>query len=213
VKIYSKFVPIIFMGLLGVVFLVSLFFFVFSENWVRRVLFFPHVGRTKVVGEERFLPDLGSEEANVMLLVNEIVSGPYKYENLPVIPVDTKIKSAILHDHILYVNFSNGIFKINKLVLISPRQILQAFADSVLYNFPDVKKVVVFIEGHQVSNYSEANRLHFYKYLKDFIIIDITDLGRYVAALKNNPLLEYCAGLKSNTDFENGIVFSADIIE
>jgi hypothetical protein len=213
VKIYSKFVSLIFTGLLLIIFLVSVFLFAFSENWVRRVLFFPHVKSTKVAGEERFLPDMGSENANVLLLVNEIVSGPYKYGNLPAIPVGTKVLSAMLHDNILYVNFSNGIFQIDKLVLISPRQMLQAFADSILYNFPGVKKVYVFVEGLPVSNYSEANRLHFYTYLKDFIITDLANFGKEVSRLRGNPLLEYCAGLKSNDNFENGIGFSAEILE
>ncbi len=212
-KIYSKFVSFIFAGLLVVIFLASVFLFAFSENWVRRVLFFPHVKSTKVIGEERFLPDMGSENANVLLLVNEIVSGPYKYGNLPVIPVGTKVISAMLHDDILYVNFSAGIFNIDKLVLISPRQMLQAFADSILYNFPGVKKVFVFVEGRPVSDYSEMNRRHFYAYLKDFIITDLTKLGPEVSRLRHNPLLEYCAELKSNENFVNGIGFSADIIE
>ena len=212
-KIYSKFVPFIFAGLLAVVFLVSVFLFAFSENWERRVLFFPHVKSTKVTGEERFLPDMGSENANVLLLVNEIVSGPYKYGNLPVIPVGTKVISAMMRDGILYVNFSDGIFQIDKLVLISPRQMLQAFADSIIYNFPGVKKVFVFIEGRPVSDYSELNRRHFYTYLKDFIITDLTRFGPEVARLRHNPMLEYCAGLKSNDNFADGIGFSADILE
>ncbi|MBN1799157.1 MAG: GerMN domain-containing protein [Spirochaetales bacterium] len=212
-KVYVKFLPYLFGGLFISVLLASIFLFAFSENWAKRVLFFPHVNSTKIIGEARFLPDLGNQKDNVMLLVDEIMAGPYKYGNLPVIPETTKLKSAIIDNDILYVNFSKEVFKIDKLVLITPKDMLQAFANSVCYNFPGIKKVYFFIEGLPVSDYSEINKLHFYKYLKDFIITDITQLGKQVSRLKDNPILEYCAGLKAHDNFQNGIAFSADIIE
>ena len=141
------------------------------------------------------------------------MAGPYKYGNLPVIPETTKLKSAIIHNDILYVNFSKEIFNIDKLVLISPKDMLQTFANSVLYNFPSVRKVFVFIEGSPVSDYSEINKLHFYKYLKNFIITDLDQLGEQVARLRTNPLLEYCAGLSAYDNFKDGITFSVEIIE
>ena len=165
-KVHVKFLPYIFGGLFVVILLTSIFLYAFSENWIKRVLFFPHVNSTKVIGEERFLPDLGKQKDNILLLVDEIMAGPYKYGNLPVIPETTKLKSAIIHNDILYVNFSKEIFNIDKLVLITPKDMLQTFANSVLYNFPSVRKVFVFIEGSPVSDYSEINKLHFYKYLK-----------------------------------------------
>jgi len=213
VKVYVKFLPYIFGGLFVIVLITSIFLFAFSENWVKRVLFFPHVNSTKVIGEERFLPDLGNEKDNLLLLVDEILAGPYKYDNLPVIPENTRLKSAIIHNNILYVNFSKEIFNIDKLVLITPKDMLQAFANGVLYNFPGIKKVYIFIEGMPVSDYSELNKRHFYKYLKDFIITDIAQLGEQVARLKSHPLLEYCAGLRAHDNFQDGIRFSVEIIE
>ena len=212
-KIYFKLIPYIFGGLFVAVLLVSLFFFAFSEKWVKRTIFFPYVNSTKVTGEERFLPDLGNERENIMLLVDEILAGPYKYGNLPVLPERTRLKSAILHDGILYVNLSKEIFYIDKLVLITPKEMLQAFADSVIYNFPGIQKVFVFVDGMPVADYSALNKAFFYKNLKDFTIGDISRLGEFVARLKNNPLLAYCADLKANSDFRNGITFSAEIIE
>jgi hypothetical protein len=213
VKIYFKFIPHIFGGLFLAVLLVSLFSFALSKEWIRRIIFFPHVNSTKVIGEERFLPDLGNQRENVMLLVDEIVAGPYKYGNLPVIPERTKLKSVILQNGILYVNFSKEIYYIDKLVLITPKEMLQAFTDSVLYNFPEIQKVYIFIEGKPVSDYSELNKVFFYKNLKDFIIEDISKLGECAAKLKNNPILEYCADLKANSHFLNGITFSSEIVE
>jgi hypothetical protein len=213
VKVYVKFLPYIFGGLFFAILITSIFLFAFSENWIKRILFFPHVNSAKVIGEERFLPDLGNQKENILLLVDEIMAGPYKYGNLPVIPENTKIKSVIIHNDMLYVNFSKDIFNVNKLVLITPKEMLQAFANSVFYNFPNIKKVYVFIEGLPVSNYSELNRLHFYRHLKSFIITDIEQLGVQVARLKSNPLLEYCAGLRAHDNFQDGIAFSAEILE
>jgi hypothetical protein len=189
-------------------FIVSLVFFLAIDQWQRRVLFFPEVNSKKFVSEIRYLPEAGRDAGNIRLLLEDILLGPSNYGNALVLPDKTRLLSMMLEDNILYVGFSKGIYQLDS-DLFEPREMLQAVADSVFFNFPGVKKVYFFIEdqNNEGQELSDLPLLHLVDRKMDFakmLIPHLGDLSDTMRFLSANPLTPR-SGLERNIfAFQNG---------
>ncbi len=113
----------------------------------KRVLFFPQGEARKLAGETRFLPRRRNIEDNIQLLLEELILGPATPNYQRVVPQDLEIESVILKQTSLYINFSQEMIFAAASLHQTLDEMIQAVGKSVLYNFPRVKKLYVFVEG------------------------------------------------------------------
>jgi hypothetical protein len=140
--------------LAGGVFLLA---FVFSlgiyllagERFVRRTLFFPGPDSHLLAGEERLLPLRRDREANILLLVEEIVLGPARPDHRRVLPRRTQVISLLLRHGTVYLNFSREALFPEEEVQSSVQERLQAVANTIRFNFPAVRRLQIAIEGQE----------------------------------------------------------------
>jgi hypothetical protein len=135
-------------GLLAASLLISLLAFLLPGSArAKRVLFFPQGEARKLAGETRFLPRRRSLEDNIELLLEELILGPATPNYLRVVPQDLEVQNVILKQGTLYINFSREMLSAAAAMNRTIDEMIQAVGNSVLYNFPRVKKLYVFVEG------------------------------------------------------------------
>jgi hypothetical protein len=143
-------------GLLLASLLVSLLIYLFP-NSSKRVLFFPLGEDRRLVGETRFLPRRKGLEENIRLLVEEIILGPATPNYQRVVPQDLTVQNVILVQNTLYLSFSKEMLFAAAELNQTVDEMIQAVGNSVLYNFPGVKSLYVFIEGQLPGNRPEGS--------------------------------------------------------
>ena len=117
-----------------------------------RTLFFPLSTRmglpdsASLRGETRSLPNKKNIEEDVQLLVEDLVLGPLLPENAPFLPPATRIESVVYDRGKLYINISRDFVEENP-EWVSIEDQLQAVANTVLFNFPRIKNLFLFIDG------------------------------------------------------------------
>ena len=149
--------------LLLVICLSAVQYIYFKDKLERRVLFFPTVSSIKLEGEERLIP-LKKGEAALRILLDEIVLGPVVPNHVRILPKETRITSLLWRKDSVYVNFSNHILFADGEINYSYKEILHAVGNSILFNFPRVKRLYIFIDG-QIPRISagEIEEIHFLK--------------------------------------------------
>lgn len=134
-----------------------------KDKLERRVLFFPTVSSARLVGEERLVP-LKKGEAAIRILLDEIILGPVLPDHVRILPKETRITSLLWRRDSVYVNFSNHILLTRGEINYSYEEILHAIGNSILFNFPGVKRLYIFIDG-QIPRIGagEIEEVHFLK--------------------------------------------------
>jgi len=128
-------------------FFLSLGLYLFSEDNVRRVLFFPKQNSKKLVSEVRYLPRMETEEEDIQLLVEEIILGPSRENHEILLPKGVNVESVMLRDGVLYLDLSEAIV-LNEIKLrLGFEGSIKVLSNTVMFNFRDIKKVFIFING------------------------------------------------------------------
>jgi len=124
-----------------------------ADKQTKRTFFFPEkslknkTDTLKLSGENRFLPIRNSMADDIRLLVEDIILGPTLYTHERLVAKDTRLISLLLNQGILYLNFSSALLEPNAQVAFPLAFQIQALGNTVLFNFPGLTKVYVFIEG------------------------------------------------------------------
>jgi hypothetical protein len=111
------------------------------------MLFFPEHITGNLSGEVRTVIRNSSLEETLGALVREIVLGPMSVKHARVFPSATKIRSVVLRDHRVYLDFSSDILFLGDDVKISFEESVRAVERAVRYNYPGLTGIVVTIEG------------------------------------------------------------------
>ena len=146
-----------------VVCLSAVHYFYCRDKLERRVLFFPTLSGTKLVGEERLVP-LKKGEAALQVLLDEIILGPVLPNHVRILPKETRVTSLLWRKDSIYVNFSNHILFTDTETNYPCEDILQAVGNSILFNFPSTEHLYIFIDG-QIPGIrgGEIEEVHFSK--------------------------------------------------
>jgi len=138
-------------------------YFYCKDKLERRVLFFPTVSSARLAGEERLVPLKKGEDA-VRILLAEIILGPVLPNHIRILPKKTRVTSLLWRKDSVYVNFSNHILNTDGEINYSYEEILFAAGNSILFNFPRIKHLYIFIDG-QIPRISavEIEEVHFLK--------------------------------------------------
>ncbi len=145
--------------LFGAAFLASLIlFFADDQRWTRRVLFFPVLNAIQLAGEERLLLKKDSMEEDIESFVRDLILGPKQHGHLSVLPSSVTIESILLRQRILYLNLSEDILFRDSPIPLNLEEMLQAVANNILFNFPRVRDVFVFVGGQIPRSVDEPLR-------------------------------------------------------
>lgn len=143
--------------LFSVILILSLvFFFVFEFNEVKRVFFFPNDVTGDLNGEVRKLHRSKEDEENITLFVKEIILGPGRFENKPIIPRNTTLNTVILRDNKLYLDFRENIFFPQGRSHEEIEKIEKVLRESIKFNFPFIDTITITING-QIPRHGGTN--------------------------------------------------------
>jgi len=135
-------------GCLLVLFLLSLFFFFVPRRpWTRRVLFFPKPGAAGLYGETRLLPERRGLEESLQLLVDELILGPVSPKLSKLMPREVRADSVIARKGVVYLNLSRELVLGERRDSVSFDLIIEAAGNTVLFNFPQVRRLYIFVDG------------------------------------------------------------------
>ena len=128
-------------------FVLSLGLYLASKPWTVRVLFFPETSSGRLVGERRFLPPRRGLTSQIELYVQELILGPSDPLLDRIVPADVDLLSVITRQGKVYISLSRDILTLRPDARLSFDQTLQAIANGVLYNFPQVRSLHLLVEG------------------------------------------------------------------
>jgi len=139
---------IVWSSVFAAAFLLSLILFLARSGRTERyILFFPSEITQEWTGEPREIYFTRDREAALLALLKEIALGPIGLRLEPTVPKGTGIRSVLLRDGTVYIDFTSSIVLNQPTILLSFEQMLAGIRKSVLYNFPSVDKVVMYVEG------------------------------------------------------------------
>ena len=146
-----------------------LLFYLRGSRRASRVLFFPEssFGRSfnerrgeqvdRLFAEVRRLPLRGSTEEDIRLLVEDLMLGPVDPMHVRLVPKETRLIGLICKRGALYVNLSAGVLADDVESELPLQRKLQGVANAILFNFPSLRRVHLFIEG-QVPDFRSTGR-------------------------------------------------------
>lgn len=107
----------------------------------------------KLYWETRMLPIGRSLRESIRLLVEDIILGPLNPEHLRLLAGEVKVRSLLINNGVLYLSFSHEILKQDPSLLLPLEHQIQAAGNTLLFNFPQLKKVYIFVSG-QIPDFS-----------------------------------------------------------
>lgn len=129
-----------------------LIFFGDDTPLVEAVFYFPADDTVyELKGERRKIPRKNSREEFAALLVEEISLGPGDIHLYPLIPQPAEIRAAFLRDDVMYIDYSLEVLESYGLASAPIEVIVEAVRKTLDYNIPSLKKVIVTINGEELS--------------------------------------------------------------
>jgi len=134
-------------------------FFLAGNRKVERTFFFPEIktqrrnSGIRFSGEERIIPRQKRRLDNIRLVIEEIILGPLSHKHSRLVSPEVTLYSLVLDQNKLFLNLSGEILNSAPHSTLPPEVQIQAIGNTILYNFPFLKKVYVFIEG-QIPDFS-----------------------------------------------------------
>jgi spore germination protein GerM len=115
----------------------------------RRTFVFYTIDTGVIVVEDRMLKSSNSREGDIIRYTEETLLGPVSPELLPLFPKETRLKSLLYRNGVVYADFSED-------ALFTPSESgntlhnFKTLHTGILRNFSYVKEVRFFIEGNAV---------------------------------------------------------------
>ena len=139
-------------------FLLSLILFLVNPDRTERyVLFFPSEITREWTGEARDIYHTGDTEESVRVLLKELALGPIGLRLDETVPKGTRIRAVLLRDNTLYLDFTAHLAEPGR--QLSFPEMLAGIRKTVLYNFPSIENVVIYVEGAPTDAYLEAKKI------------------------------------------------------
>jgi len=123
------------------------------------VLFFPSEITGEWVGEARDIRHTRIKEEAVLALLKEFALGPVGLQLEPALPKGTGIRSVLLRKETVYLDFTAQLAVSYQSLSISFAEMLEGIEKTVLYNFPSIDTVVMYVEGSPVDAYRGSSAM------------------------------------------------------
>jgi len=139
---------LLFLCVLGLIALIEFF----ALGFARRTFVFYTVDGENIYVEDRMLKHSRSKEENIARYTEETLLGPVSPDLLPLFPLETKLKSILYRNKVVYINFTETA-ALPPIFDDKGRKTLDNFHtlyESILRNFSYVRDVRFFIDGNSV---------------------------------------------------------------
>ena len=135
--------------LLAIVGLVVSAIYIYKKNnfYTERTLFFVEPVSQAVVMEHRLIAEKHDLELNLELLIKDELLGSSLLVRDSVFPAGTKLNHIMLRDDILYVDLSSEAIYPSAHSGLNFRDSIRILEKTVNFNFPEIKNMVVTIDG------------------------------------------------------------------
>jgi spore germination protein GerM len=127
----------------------GVFFFVSKGNKSDRTMFFPELHTGIKMAETHTVTGRPNREADIREFTEELLLGPKDIKLTALVPHGTKLRSLVAEKDTVYVNISQDILREDKEVQVTFPDSLKYLEENIRFNFRDVGRVVVTIEGQQ----------------------------------------------------------------
>ena len=124
-----------------------IFAFATPQDTQRYVLFFRDVAGQTALSEWHLVPRRDTPRERVRALIDELALGPVGVGAVPIIPAGARVRSLVVRDRIVYVDFT-------KEAMFGDETIGQGFDDfkellqkNLMHNFRWIADLVVLIDG------------------------------------------------------------------
>ncbi|MBN1687440.1 MAG: GerMN domain-containing protein [Spirochaetales bacterium] len=148
---------IIWSSILTASFLLSLVIFLARPDRTDRyILFFPSEVSDEWIGEARDIHHTPDREQSVLAVLKELTLGPMSLRLEPALPKGTGVRSVLLREKTLYIDFTAHLAVSYQTLDISFSEMLEGVRRSVFFNFPAVEELVIYVEGSHAGQYQKA---------------------------------------------------------
>ena len=135
-------------SLLLLIFIITLVSFsINSTHKVKKIFFFPSDITSKLEGEPRYITNRGTKEQKIEFFVKELLLGPIGLEFSPLIPKETILKTIILREKVLYLDFSSQIVFSETDLSLTLEEILEGIEKNIYFNYPWIIDIVITVKG------------------------------------------------------------------
>ena len=135
-------------GLFLLVLVLSILIFLFRQDpRVQRVLFFPRETAEQWDGEFRRIFEKHDLEEAVTELLKEAILGPMQIRHGRLLPRNVRIRSLVVREGTVYLDFSDDLFFPEGEVAISLQEMMSGVKKAIRFNFPEIERINVFIGG------------------------------------------------------------------
>jgi len=140
---------LLFIGILCLIAIINFF----SLGLARRTFIFYTIDGGIIAVEDRMLKHSRTRENDIIRYTEETLLGPVSPDLLPLFPRETKLKSLMYRDKVVYIDFSESAALIPLETGKGGPGILDNFStlyDGIIRNFSYINDVRFFIEGNAV---------------------------------------------------------------
>jgi hypothetical protein len=190
----------------------SLVVFLLTDQWAKRVFFFPDASSRKYAGEVRYLPRSGSEIGDIRAVLTDLLLGPSNFGNAAALPPETKLVSAMLEGQELYVGFSKDILKTGGIPYF-PREMLQGVANTIYFNFPWVENIHFFIGGRELVDDTVAHQADRTLDLARRLLPSSANMAKTLRTAERHPLFDPAAAGRNEPMFHDGARWDESILK
>lgn len=142
---------------LGTFALSLLVFLVAGNKRVERILYFPRDHGQGFVAESRFVSRHRGLSDNITELVEGVLLGPTRHDAARLFARGASVRAALVRGHTLYLDLTARILEDDPDVPLKGSDALDALDRSILFNFPRVRDIVVYIDG-QAPRFPEKEK-------------------------------------------------------
>lgn len=139
-----RFYRFVFSAILAILLFVSIFFYFFKKDYVRRKFIFPAFSGEYIV-EYRNLSK-NSAQGDVRFFIDEILLGSQTERAKSLFTPGTKVLSCFQRGDVLYLNLSSDLLKIGDNV-IGIKEGFDLLEKNIAKNFDDIKKIEFFVDN------------------------------------------------------------------
>ena len=144
---------------IGVLVLSLLFFFLFGNSKVGRILYFPSTPpSSRVVAEMRFVPRHPTIEQNVEEAADNVLLGPTRHDAVRLFARGATVTAVMVSGKTLYLDLTPQVLLDDPEVPLKGIDALAGLTRSLRMNFPRFTEVIYLIDG-QVPSFVEKKKI------------------------------------------------------
>jgi len=144
IKKYLKWIP---GSLFIALFILSIILVQIGMGRARQVLFFPMDNGKSTDAEIRLIPRIRDREERILETVKELLLGPSELKLNNILPAGTKIRTVILREKTLYLDFSEHFIYDSRGMTLPYGERIELLKRNLMFNYPFLDNISITVNG------------------------------------------------------------------